>query len=525
MKEDKKTKKIICTILVRFKFQKRSALKFVNRTIPHSGGYNTPQLALRFIPVIFLLMVFLFVMPVIIVAEEIPSTKNTNEQIDKFSQKDAIGVRSEKSLIEDKSGAEVIEPTDENQTQLQKIKNFFSADLRIYTYGIVQEPAKTSQNPDNNFIQYPHYTAVAEIRPDLRFDSKFLELAFKPRAKFDFKSWQEGTLKYETKSDDEWYVNEWLVRLKVLGKIFASYGRENLQWGPSFIYSPSNPFFSDNGRSNPFMEVPGMDFVRLIVIPHSIWTISFIVNTDEGRNTLLGTDPFKTSVAAKIDFTGRKNYASIIFSDRDSKFTTGFFGGWTISDAILLYGEGSVTQGSRALYPVKDASLLGASMQKIYNDDSEINPILLAGTSYTFANSGTLSLEYLYNDLGYNNQEADRYYFLRQNAADAFEAGGAASLLGQTVLYQTANPGLRFLRRNYVMLQYNQTNIRNKLGITFRWTQNIDDGSGQFLDILSYSVGEHWEIFSSGIVNAGRGDTEFGSALSYQIMFGVKWVF
>jgi len=86
-----------------------------------------------------------------------------------------------------------------------------------------------------------------------------------------------------------------------------------LQWGPSFIYSPSNPFFSDNGRSNPFMEVPGMDFVRLIVIPHSIWTISFIVNTDEGRNTLLGTDPFKTSVAAKIDFTGRKNYASIIF--------------------------------------------------------------------------------------------------------------------------------------------------------------------------------------------------------------------
>jgi len=64
-------------------------------------------------------------MPVIIVAEEIPSTKNTNEQIDKFSQKDAIGVRSEKSLIEDKSGAEVIEPTDENQTQLQKIKNFF----------------------------------------------------------------------------------------------------------------------------------------------------------------------------------------------------------------------------------------------------------------------------------------------------------------------------------------------------------------------------------------------------------------
>jgi len=65
----------------------------------------------------------------------------------------------------------------------------------------------------------------------LRFDSKFLELAFKPRAKFDFKSWQEGTLKYETKSDDEWYVNEWLVRLKVLEN-FAVVRQRELAMGP-----------------------------------------------------------------------------------------------------------------------------------------------------------------------------------------------------------------------------------------------------------------------------------------------------
>jgi len=38
--------------IVRLKFQKRNELKFVSRTIPHSGGYNTPQPALGFIPVI-----------------------------------------------------------------------------------------------------------------------------------------------------------------------------------------------------------------------------------------------------------------------------------------------------------------------------------------------------------------------------------------------------------------------------------------------------------------------------------------
>jgi hypothetical protein len=38
------------SIIVRLKFQKRSALKFVSRPIPHSGGYNTPQLAAELFP-------------------------------------------------------------------------------------------------------------------------------------------------------------------------------------------------------------------------------------------------------------------------------------------------------------------------------------------------------------------------------------------------------------------------------------------------------------------------------------------
>jgi hypothetical protein len=37
---------------MRPQFQKRSALKLAGRIIPQSGGYNTPKLALGFIPVI-----------------------------------------------------------------------------------------------------------------------------------------------------------------------------------------------------------------------------------------------------------------------------------------------------------------------------------------------------------------------------------------------------------------------------------------------------------------------------------------
>jgi hypothetical protein len=42
----------ITLMIVRLKFQKQSALKFVSRTIPYSGGYDTRQLTLGFIPVV-----------------------------------------------------------------------------------------------------------------------------------------------------------------------------------------------------------------------------------------------------------------------------------------------------------------------------------------------------------------------------------------------------------------------------------------------------------------------------------------
>jgi hypothetical protein len=162
-------------------------------------------------------------------------------------------------------------------------------------------------------------------------------------------------------------------------------------------------------------------------------------------------------------------------------------------------------------------------MSKIYQDDRDVKPIILAGGSYTLEGSGTFSLEYLYNTPGYDREEADGYYVLRRNAATAFDMGGMAGELGQLLLSQTANPGLRFLRKNYAMLQYNQTNIKNKFDLTLRWTQNLDDGSGQFVTLLSYSLGNHFELFSFGLISEGEENTEFGSILNYQLMAGLKY--
>jgi hypothetical protein len=412
-------------------------------------------------------------------------------------------------------------------TAIQKtLSEHFSLDFRILAYGIIQEPADSSQNAGMNFLQIPRYLADLEIRPDLRLNMDFLDLSAKPRMRLGYSIWREGNLKGESEWNDDWYINEWLARLKVRENLFLSYGRENLQWGPSSLFSPSNSFFQDNGRRNPYVEVPGMDFGRLVWIPGSSWTLSFIDNTDEGHNKIIGPIPFEKTYALKVDYTGRENYGSMILSYKeDSQTLLGFFGGWTISDAILLYGEGVIAQGSKAFYPKKDRSPLEASMIKVHEDDSTIKPVLLIGGSYTFGTNGTLTMEYAYYSPGYGDAEADTYYSLRRKAANVINLGGRISELAQMTLGQTAGTGLRFLRRNYGLLQYTQSNIKNAVDLMVRWTQNLDDGSGQFTGLVTYFLGKHLELFSIGTVMAGGKDTEFGSILDYQWMIGLKYTF
>ena len=411
----------------------------------------------------------------------------------------------------------------------------FSWDLRVLAYGVVQQPISSTQNPSNKFLQIPRYVEDTEARPDLRLNLDPLELLAKPRERLDYSVWEDGSRKGQSEGNDQSYVNEWLARLKVRENLFVSYGRENLQWGPSFLFSPSNPFFQDNGRRNPYLEVPGMDFGRLVWIPGAAWTISLIANTGQGLNKTTGPGsflsstpppPFERTYTVKMDYSGRESYASLILSRRaDAENLAGFFGGWTVSDAVLLYAEGVVTQGSRGLYPEEDRSPLGASMEMLHEHDPSLSPVLLIGSSYTFESKGILTGEYAYYSPGYSATDADEYYALRRRAALAFTGGGLLSGLGMETLGETALTNLRFLRKDYALIQYAQTNIRNKIDLTFRWTQNLDDGSGQFTSILSYSLGKHVELFAVANFMAGGKNTEFGSILGYQCMGGLEYTF
>ena len=164
-------------------------------------------------------------------------------------------------------------------------------------------------------------------------------------------------------------------------------------------------------------------------------------------------------------------------------------------------------------------------MEERDDEDPSWKVVLLAGGSYTLEAGPTLTMEYVYNGFGYSHDEAKAYYRLRRAASDAYALSGPIEDLSGLMLSQTADPKLRFLRRNYIMFQYQQNDIKDVLNLTFRWTRNIDDRSGQFITIVEYYLGDHIQLFAIGGVNSGRKDTEFRTILDRHCMIGVEYTF
>ena len=269
-----------------------------------------------------------------------------------------------------------------------------------------------------------------------------------------------------------------------------------------------------------------MEFARLVWVPSTTWGFSLIANVDEGRQKFIAED-FEPTYAFKVDYTTYRKYVSLIASYREKdRGRLGTYAGWTVSDALLLYGESTLSQGTNALYPVDDPTApFGIQMSPTKENESSLEGIVLLGSSYTLEAGPTLTLEYVFNSEGYSDEEAELYLKLRRRASAAFFLPGPNGILSRSVLGQTLDPRLRLLRRHYVMLQYQQFQIRNVLSVIFRYIYNLDDNSSRVIPIMEYDIGDRIQLFLIGAQNFGSKNAEFRSVLDYQWTLGLKYTF
>jgi len=389
-------------------------------------------------------------------------------------------------------------------------------------FGAAQYPAHSTQNPDNAFLNLYHYSTDLEVRPDVFLEKPSFSAVFKPRFVSSYRWWEDGLAKGRTDSESRALVNEWRVQAKTASTLFLSFGKEKLLWGPSFLASPSNIVFKDTEKLNPKYEVEGKYLAKALYVPTAAVTVSVIAQTQKDENERRET--LKPLQVMKADLLGGNYLVSVIaYHRQDDRFRLGSFGQWTASDALLLYYDGIVTRGTDALYPVQDVSPLGGTFVQQYDDSGRLFTTAIAGGSYTFLSGSTLSMEFLYNGQGYTDAEATEYYRLRRSANDHFFDGGLLSGLSQKTLGEAFGTGLPFLRRYYLMGQFQFKEIANVLDLIVRYTHSLEEHAGQASTILEWQLSERTRFFNIATfgVNSG-GDTEYNALVSKSIMAGIE---
>jgi hypothetical protein len=397
----------------------------------------------------------------------------------------------------------------------------FSYNIRALLFADAQYPAHSTQNPDNAFLQLYRYSGEFDLRPDFFWEQTSLSAVFKPRFTASSLWWEDGMPKDRTDSPSRAFVNEWRVQAKPSEKLFLSFGKEKLLWGPSFLASPSNILFKDTEKMNPKSEVEGKYLAKAIFVPDNTLTVNVITETGKDENGLGET--LKPLRLIKADVLGSNYQVSMIGYERqDDRFRLGSYGQWTASDAMLLYYDGIVTKGTDALYPAADpANPLGGSFVKKYDDSARLFTTVTVGGAYTFLSGSTLSMEFLYNDQGYNDAEAAEYYRLRQNASNGFFSAPLSGLSAMT-LAESLNTGLPFLRRYYLMGQYQIREIKSVLDIYLRYVYGLEEHAGQASTIVEWQVTDRIQFFNINTAAVGGGNTEFNSLLSRSFIAGIE---
>ena len=316
------------------------------------------------------------------------------------------------------------------------------------------------------------------------------------------------------------HVQEMGVQWNLTPRLSVSAERGVVLWGPSLFTSPSNPFFAATGQSNPFIEINSRDFVRARYAPNDAWAISAISNVRLGRDEN-EYDAFHRINAINLEHSGPEHTVNLVASQRKGIWHAGFFGQWTVSDAMLLYTDIGVRQGSDARVAMRDGSPFGWSLAA---RPQQRETDMVAGISYTQDNGDTLSFEWRHNQQGLNRQEnAD----LQQATIDALGSFGnpAAAPGAGLFLQQSSNMKNRSLRRNYLYMQYILREIKPNLGINFLALHNLDDRGTQWIGVVNYNLSSSTRVSLNVVANSGSERSEFRRYFNFATFLGLKYYY
>jgi len=379
-----------------------------------------------------------------------------------------------------------------------------SWDGALYAYPTSTELRDDSLlNPENRIAHLPQHSQTAEARFNFKAENDSLRLTLRP-----ILLWQQNSNAFDDQVQSETYLSQGQLRWRMAESWNVAAGREVMNWGPGQFRSPSNPFYFDNGRSNPIRELSGLDAVKMSWTPDTRHAISLAYIGSSGHYTG-PTDTWRDTWLVRATKRGMKWAGGVAVAKKEGqKAFVGADAQYTASDALLLYGEAGSSTRLNALVSPADATQPFTVEAESARHLSE-----LIGATYTLDNGQSLTAEYLHQRHGFTASEEAAYF---ERAANATLPAGAATL-GMALV--NAPP---LLGRNYLHLVW-QNNVLEGDGYwRLMWTRNMTDHGNQLSGYAEITVSKRVSGFVLTMLALGNERQEFSSLIGNMATAGIK---
>lgn len=394
--------------------------------------------------------------------------------------------------------------------------------------------SKNGTDPDNSIGKLSTFENENYYKLGLKFRNSFCKINAKAINETHF-NWLKKDGDYNLTKNTSLDLSEWAIEIFDPAQFFCvGYGKQVKLWGPSLFISPSNPFFYDNGQSNPFLEQKGSEFGFLRINTNLI-TTEVLINTNN-RNANKIYSQFRQSVAIRTQFSTDRASGGIISSIRssskkwsnldfrDDATSLGVYAQFTLNDAILLYTDIGVRNHLPGFYPKYIDSLSVWSFDATYLNSSKYFGNGVLGFSYTFPFGATVNLEYYRNQEGYNKQQNTKLKKIIDDAGKLIQSPDDMMQSYGGFLYSQLNDlKLRTRSKNYIFCQYSQRELFDGFSVVLRSTVNIVDGSFQVNPIITYYATKKIRFELVNPVEFGSKNSEYGSWVRSITFLGTRF--
>ncbi|MBI4013246.1 MAG: hypothetical protein HY359_13090 [Candidatus Rokubacteria bacterium] len=403
---------------------------------------------------------------------------------------------------------------------LRRVLDNLEASAELVGLYTATEPAGAPGNPGNAIKAIPRGELELELRTRLTYRDRAagLLVSVSPFLTYDRSSTDRAGAPDRTDDAVDLFVNEYVVQVReLIPRTTLTVSRQDVEWSPGFFDSPSNPFSVRTSTDTPLRADPGADFVLASVSPTDELALTYYNNYDEGAREPSVVTPFRKAQLGVLTYVGERFTVSLVGGRQED--TGGFVGSyaqWTVDDALLVYYDGAVRQGSLGLYPVRDPSLPTGGRYAATKDSAALYPEVLVGAAYTTPNDYTLYAEYFYYGPGYDDGDLALARRINRGAADLL--GTELDGLGRGTLGQAALSGLRYAGQHFLNLQASKT-----IGAVQLVAQNalsLQDWTGRLFASVQFGY-EAYRIALTGIVFYGRAGGIFRQDIDGRLTIGV----